>query len=142
MKIQPMHDLMAEMRAVARGEIQPPTTGACCAPFATQTVNRRRVPAAIIDTLRVEIARYAVAYRIEVLPMRVRSWTGALCHPTDRCRLFHERIFTANNTRDARKFMQMFQVWSVPSDDRICVDSRTSLFLSAIKILSLNGAIL
>lgn len=126
MKIQPMHDLMAEMRAVARGEIPAPADAAppsvesaevllrlltpdnrrllrtirdakpqsvaelarltnraepnllrtlgkleAFGLIAMQTVNRRRVPKVLVDTLRVEIDPYAMADRIEALPMHV-----------------------------------------------------------------------
>ena len=39
--------------------------------IAMQTVNRRRVPKVLVDTLRVEIDPYAMADRIEALPMHV-----------------------------------------------------------------------
>jgi predicted transcriptional regulator len=120
MKIQPMQDLIAEMRAVARGEIlaradaaQPSVESAevllrlltpanrrllrtirdakpqsvaelarltnraepnllrtlgkleAFGLVAIHTINRRRVPTAIVDTLRVEIDPYTMADRIE-----------------------------------------------------------------------------
>ena len=126
MNRQPMQDLMAEVRAVAGGEIPPPADAAPPSVESTevllrlltpdncrllrtirdakpqsvaelarftnraepnllrtlgkleasglvtvQTINRGRLPTAIVDTLRVEIDPYAMVDRIEVLPMHV-----------------------------------------------------------------------